>query len=118
MECDKLVPSREDGGSLAMNALRLLVPVLVAAFVSTPLVVVGSLQGAAAGALPSGLTVQPPPPPSTPVRVGPGVKAPALLKKVNPVYPAIARRVRIQGVVVLEIMIGPDGTVSRAINVL
>jgi TonB family protein len=58
------------------------------------------------------------PPPTTPwpaaagaVRVGGNVKAPTQTRRVNPVYPAIAQSARVQGVVILEALIGEDGRV-------
>jgi TonB family protein len=56
----------------------------------------------------------PPPPPSMqPVRVGGEIKEPRKLKDVPPVYPDIARQARVQGVVILECEIGPDGRVTE-----
>lgn len=55
-----------------------------------------------------------PPPPMEPVRVGGEIKTPTLLKKVDPIYPAIAQSARVQGVVILEAVIGPDGRVREA----
>jgi protein TonB len=46
------------------------------------------------------------------VRVGGSIKEPKKLKHVNPVYPAIARGERVQGMVILEALIGPDGRVK------
>ena len=60
----------------------------------------------------------PPPPPAppviraAPVRQGGNVQAANLIHQVNPVYPAIARQTRIQGVVVLEAIIGKDGSID------
>jgi protein TonB len=52
-------------------------------------------------------------PPATPaVRVGGQIKEPKKLKHVNPVYPAIARQARVQGVVVLECTINRQGRVA------
>ena len=56
----------------------------------------------------------PPPPPPAPVRVGGNIKPPQQVKKVNPVYPAIAQSARVQGVVIIEATIGPDGRVKDA----
>jgi protein TonB len=56
-----------------------------------------------------------PPPPSLPpgaVRVGGRVREPARLKYVAPVYPARAKQSRVQGVVVLECTISPEGKVT------
>jgi TonB family protein len=47
------------------------------------------------------------------VRVG-IVHAPTLLKKVNPIYPDDAMAAGIQGVVVLDIVIGENGSVIQA----
>ena len=56
----------------------------------------------------------PPPPPVAPVRVGGNIKQPTKTKDVRPVYPAIAQSARVQGVVIVEAVIGPDGRVTDA----
>ena len=61
----------------------------------------------------------PPPPPGAPlpagtVRVGGNIKAPVQVSKVAPVYPAIAQSARVQGIVILEALIGVDGRVNDA----
>jgi protein TonB len=56
----------------------------------------------------------PPPPPPAPVRVGGQIKQPTQLKRVNPEYPAIAQSARVQGVVIIEAIIGPNGKVQEA----
>jgi protein TonB len=48
------------------------------------------------------------------VRVGGQIKQPTQLKRVNPVYPAIAQSARVQGVVIIEAVIGPNGKVQEA----
>jgi len=66
----------------------------------------------------------PPPPPPPPVavvkpkdegprRISSGVQAANLIIHPNPVYPAIAKSARIQGTVVLQAIIGKDGTVQN-----
>ena len=45
------------------------------------------------------------------VRVGGDIKPPARVKTVKPVYPAVARDKRVQGVVIVEATIGADGKV-------
>ena len=57
---------------------------------------------------------RPPPPPAAPVRVGGNIKAPQKVKHVNPIYPPIAQSARVQGVVIIEATIGPDGAVKDA----
>jgi len=52
------------------------------------------------------------PPPVEAVRVGGNIKAPKQLKKVDPAYPDIARQARVQGVVILEATISPQGKVT------
>jgi periplasmic protein TonB len=47
------------------------------------------------------------------VRVSQGVSAGLLLKKVNPEYPEEARRGRIQGTVVLHVLISKAGDIAR-----
>ena len=49
-----------------------------------------------------------------PVRVGGNIKPPTKTKDVRPTYPAIAQSARVQGVVIVEATIGPDGRVAEA----
>ncbi len=39
---------------------------------------------------------------------------PVLIKKVDPVYPEIARQLKIEGMVVVRMIVGPDGRVKHA----
>jgi TonB family protein len=52
-----------------------------------------------------------------PLRVGGDVKAPLAIRRVEPTYPAEARKAGISGIVILEVVIGRDGLVKSA-NVL
>ena len=79
----------------------------------------GGVVGGAIGGIVGGLDAAPPPPPPpppppAPVRVGGAIRQPTQLKKVNPVYPPIAQSARVQGVVIIEAIIGPDGRVTEA----
>ena len=64
-----------------------------------------------------GVIDAPPPAPvrqSGPVPIGGNIKPPARTKYVMPVYPDIARVNRVEGVVILEAVIGADGKVASA----
>ena len=75
--------------------------------------VVGDIGGVVGG-IPGGVpeAPPPPPPPPAPVRVGGNIQPPKKVKDVDPVYPPIAQSARVQGVVILEATIGPDGRVQ------
>ena len=60
----------------------------------------------------------PPPPPPRPVkrepiRVGGNVQESKLIKKIEPVYPELAKRARVQGVVILQVTVDEEGSVSE-----
>jgi TonB family protein len=69
--------------------------------------------------------VPPPPPPpappwvregvtlGAPVRVGGNIRPPTKVKDVRPLYPEDAKIAGVQGVIILEAVIGPDGRVDR-----
>jgi periplasmic protein TonB len=73
----------------------------------------GGVVGGVVGGLPEA-PPPPPPPPQAPVRVGGNIKAPTKVRDVKPVYPPIAQSARVQGVVIIEATIGPDGRVKDA----
>lgn len=84
----------------------------------------GGIPGGVPGGVIGGISEAPPPPPPpppparpSPVRVGGQLEAPAVLRRVEPEYPQIAARAQIQGLVILEAMVGEDGTV-REVKVL
>ncbi len=61
--------------------------------------------------------VPPPPPPPAPVQVAPtrvsgGVQQANLIRQVRPVYPPLAVKTRIQGVVLLEAVISKEGRIE------
>ena len=68
--------------------------------------------GGVVGGLPAPPSPPPPPPPSAPIRVGGAIKPPTKTKNVPPIYPPIAQAARVQGVVILEAIIGPTGRVD------
>jgi TonB family protein len=74
--------------------------------------VTGGVAGGVVGGVISGLPGAPPPP--TAVRVGGQIKEPRKLKNVSPAYPPIAQSARVQGVVIIEAVIGPTGRVQDA----
>jgi len=56
----------------------------------------------------------PPPAPKVPVRVGGAIRPPVKQVDARPVYPPIAQAARVQGLVIIEAAIGPDGMVRDA----
>ncbi len=68
----------------------------------------GGVVGGVVGGLPSA-----PPPQEQPVRVGGNIKEPKKIKHVNPEYPDIAKQARVQGIVILECVISPQGKVTN-----
>jgi protein TonB len=71
------------------------------------------------GIAPPGLIVASAPPPPTPatsapVRPGGNIRPPTKTKDVRPFYPEIARAAKVEGLVIIEASIGPDGTVKDA----
>ena len=93
--------------------------------------VAGGVPGGIAGGIVGGIeavapTPPPPPPPlaiRTPVRIGGLIATPRLLTRVRPVYPKVAARAHIEGLVILEAIVDEDGVVQqvrvlRSINYL
>jgi TonB family protein len=48
------------------------------------------------------------------IRVGGNIKTPVKIRDVRPVYPPLAQSARVSGVVILEVLVGPDGRVHEA----
>jgi protein TonB len=83
---------------------------------------VGGVLGGIIGAVPSMAPPPPPPPPAAApkkvetlqrIRVGGAVQAAAIIKKTQPVYPALAKSARVSGVVHLAAVISKDGTIQE-----
>lgn len=57
----------------------------------------------------------PPPKPATPsrIRVGGNVQSAAILRKVDPIYPAIAKTAHVSGTVMLHAIIAKDGSIQE-----
>ena len=70
----------------------------------------GGVPGGVVGGIVGGMPEAPPPPAA--VRVGGQIKEPKKLKNVAPAYPDIAKQARVQGVVILECTISPQGKVT------
>ena len=52
--------------------------------------------------------------PSRPVRPGGVIKTPVKVRHVPPIYPAIAQQARVEGIVIIEAVVGVDGRVVEA----
>jgi protein TonB len=77
----------------------------------------GGVEGGIAGGVVGGVVggiADLPPPPVAPVRVGGNIKAPALLHKVAPVYPLLAKTTHVTGVVIVEARVDDHGQVQMA----
>jgi len=55
-----------------------------------------------------------PPPTSVPVRISSGVTAPVKVDDVRPAYPPLALQARVEGMVIIEAIIGATGVVEQA----
>jgi periplasmic protein TonB len=79
----------------------------------------GGVLGGIVGGMVSPVPLPPPPPPppppqvaSAPVRIGGQIKAPALLHRVEPIYPDFAAMAQVTGLVILEATVNRDGCVE------
>ena len=81
--------------------------------------VAGGVAGSVAGGILGGIPPPPPPPPPLPkkvepVRVGGNVTESRIIRRVDPIYPEMATRVRVEGTVMLELTVDENGNVSNA----
>ncbi|PYQ50573.1 MAG: energy transducer TonB [Acidobacteria bacterium] len=75
----------------------------------------GGVVGGTVGGTGEAKEAPPPEPkPEGPLRVGGDVKAPVVIKRVEPTYPDTARKAKIAGVVIVEAIIDKDGNVDKA----
>jgi protein TonB len=80
--------------------------------------VAGGVVGGIVGGLVSSAPPPPPPPPpaapvaSAPVRIGGQIRTPALLHRVEPIYPDVAAMAQLSGLVILEATVNTDGCVD------
>jgi len=79
----------------------------------------GGVSGGVVGGIFADVPPPPPPPPAPaaprgPVRIGGQLQAPALLKRVEPLYPPLAVRAHLSGVVILEATVDQEGKVVEA----
>ncbi|MEA2346017.1 MAG: periplasmic protein TonB [Thermoanaerobaculia bacterium] len=74
----------------------------------------GGVAGGVVGGVVGGVITEAPQPkaPDAPLRVGGDVKAPVAISKVDPVYPEVARKARISGIVIVECTISKNGDVT------
>jgi protein TonB len=73
----------------------------------------GGVPGGVVGGVVGGLPEQAPPPPVQALRVGGLISEPRKVKQVPPVYPKIASDAHVQGTVILEATLSPQGTVTN-----
>jgi protein TonB len=74
----------------------------------------GGVPGGVVGGVVGGLPDAPPPPPAKPVRVGGDVREPRKVLDVAPVYPSLAAKAHVEGVVIIEATIDTRGRVVNA----
>ena len=75
----------------------------------------GGVPGGVIGGIVGGLPdASPPPPERAPIRVGGHVKEPTRVRHVDPAYPEVAIKARVQGIVIIEAVIDTLGRVRGA----
>jgi protein TonB len=76
----------------------------------------GVIEGGVEGGLPIDTSVMAPPPPrpAAPVRPGGDIREPRKILHVAPTYPPVALAAHVKGIVIIEAVIAPDGSVRDA----
>ena len=74
--------------------------------------VVGGVVGGLEPLAPPPPPPPPPPAPRGPIRIGGQIKEPALIYRVEPVYPGVAISANIEGTVILEAIVDEEGRVE------
>jgi len=72
----------------------------------------GGVPGGVVGGIVGGLPQEGPPPGAKLVRVGGQIKTPKLLKRVDPVYPELAKQARAGALIILEATVDASGRVQ------
>lgn len=77
--------------------------------------IVGGNVGMPGGVIGTSSAPPPPPPPKKkePIRVGGNVQSSKLIRRVEPEYPELAKRARVQGIVLLQVLVGEQGNVTE-----
>jgi protein TonB len=76
---------------------------------------IGIVPGGEPSALAAPIAVSPPPAATAPpLRPGGDIKRPVKIRDATPAYPTLAQAARVEGVVIVEATIGPDGKVLDA----
>ena len=75
--------------------------------------VIGGVPNGVVGSVMDDLPTSAPPPPPRVVRIGGGIAAPRLVRRVDPGYPAIAAAARVSATVLLEAEVDVRGEVAR-----
>ena len=91
-------------------------PIVLAILLVCPVSGLPTAGQANSGQLPASgaqATAEKPWPPAGVVRVGAGMQAPRLIKEAKPNYTAAAMEAKIAGVVVMQAVVGTDGTVGE-----
>ena len=115
----QVVPQAPSPNPMAapLEAPAEIAPEPIAAPVADVAGIEGGVVSGVVGSVPALVDPPPPPPPPPPVshepvRIGGQVSAPALVKRVEPVYPAIAQLAAIDGIVILDAIVDEHGRVQ------